>query len=210
MTAKQFQEKGYTVVRNVLSKELCDFITQYAFFDEMQKESNADVQAPNAHSRYADPAMETVLATLTEKMESATGLKLHPTYSYYRIYGQGDDLEKHTDRNSCEISCTLCFNYSYDDKEYEWPIYMDGYRAVLKPGDMVVYRGIDLEHWRDEFDIDDEDAWHVQGFFHYVDVNGPNAEWKWDKRESLGILPVSNETQKVQMPSLPSYIEYTR
>lgn len=205
MTVKQFQTNGYTIVRNALSKELCDFVTQYAFFDEMQKESNQDPQAPNAHSRYADPVMETVLVTLQDKMEQSTGLKLYPTYSYYRIYGQGDDLKIHKDRNSCEISCTLCFNYSYED--YEWPIFMNGNRVALKPGDMVVYRGMDLDHWREPFDINDEDAWHVQGFFHYVDVNGPNAEWKWDKRSSIGELPVADKSPSTQ---LPSYIEYTK
>jgi hypothetical protein len=47
---------------------------------------------------------------------------------------------------------------------------------------------MDLEHWRDALDIVDEDAWHVQGFFHYVDTTGPYKEFKWDKRESIGAL----------------------
>jgi len=184
MSKKQFKDNGYCIVKNAVSKELRDFITQYVFFDEMQGSNYFDSQVPNAIAKYGDPAMESVLVLLKDQLEKATGLKLDPTYSYYRIYGQGDTLEKHVDRPSCEISCTVCFNYSYDN--YEWPIYMNGNPAVLSPGDMVVYRGMDLEHWRDALDVDDEDAWHVQGFFHYVDTNGPHKEFKWDKRESIG------------------------
>jgi|TARA_B110000305_G_C19462023_1_gene655154 hypothetical protein len=186
MSKKQFKDNGYCIVKNAVSKELRDFITQYVFFDEMQSDAAGDTQVPNSVAKYGDPAMESLLVLLKEQLENATGLTLDPTYSYYRIYGQGDTLEKHIDRPSCEISCTVCFNYSYDN--YEWPIYMDGKPAVLAPGDMVVYRGMDLEHWRDALDIVDEDAWHVQGFFHYVDTTGPYKEFKWDKRESIGAL----------------------
>jgi hypothetical protein len=186
-TIEEFKEKGYTVVKNAINKELCDFVTQYALFDEMQDFTPDGQQVPAAHSKYADPAMETMLLHLHLLMEKNTGLELHPTYSFYRVYRNGDVLEPHKDRPSCEISCTLCFNYSYDDSQYTWPIFMDGYKAELKPGDLVIYRGIELEHWREPFDIK-EDAWHVQGFFHYVNKNGPHAEWKWDKRDSVGEL----------------------
>jgi len=187
MSVQEFNEKGYTVVRNALSKELCDFVTQYALFDEMQDFQTDGGQVPNAHAKYADPLMETVLLHIHSLMEKSTGLELYPTYSFYRVYRNGDVLAPHKDRPSCEISCTLCFNYSYDDSNYSWPIFMDGYAAHLKPGDLVVYRGIELEHWREPFNIV-EDAWHVQGFFHYVDKNGVNAEYKYDKRDSLGKL----------------------
>ena len=56
---------------------------------------------------------------------------------------------------------------------------------------MVVYRGCDLDHWRDTFSLD-EDVWHVQGFFHFVDQNGPYSDYKYDKRNSIG------EKRKVQ------------
>ena len=197
---KKFADLGYCVVKNAITPELRDFITQYTFFDEMQNESKDDIQVPNAFSKYADPAMETVLTTLLPTMEKETGLELDPTYSYYRIYYPGDRLEKHKDRPSCEISCILCFNYNYEN--YEWPIYMEGEGIVLEPGDMVIYKGMDLEHWRNTFDIKDDDAWHVQGFFHYVNKKGSCAEWKWDKRDSIGSLNKQTTT--------PSYIEYTK
>jgi hypothetical protein len=202
---KNFKEKGYCIVKSAISDELRDFITQYALFDEMQDSSIGDSQVPGAHFKYADPAMETVLLNLQSVMEENTGLKLFPTYSYYRVYRAGDDLKAHKDRESCEISATLCFNYSYDDKKINWPIFMEGNKVILKPGDMVIYRGCDLAHWRENFTASDDD-WHVQGFFHYVDQNGPYANFKYDQRSSVGEKKLNYKVNNTQQKS---YIQYT-
>lgn len=181
-----FREHGYTVVPQVISKELCDIVTQYVFFDELQRPITTDMQVPNAPSRYADPLMETVLLMIKKEVERASGLSLLPTYSYYRLYGKGDELVKHTDREACEISTTLCFNNNYGN-DYDWCIYMNGSPISLNPGDMAVYRGIDIEHWREPFDFNDDNAYHLQGFFHYVDVDGDFPNWKYDGRQSIGL-----------------------
>jgi hypothetical protein len=202
-TIEEFKKKGYTIVKNAVSAELRDFVTQYALFDEMQDFTPDGSQVPTAHSKYADPAMETMLLHLHSLMEENTGLELYPTYSFYRVYRNGDELTPHKDRPSCEISCTACFNYSYDDSKYTWPIIMDGNKVNMKPGDIVIYRGVDLEHSRDKF-IPPGDDWHVQAFLHYVDVNGPFADYKFDKRELIGILKNNNKTYN------KSYIAFTQ
>ena len=191
----KFKDKKYSIIRKALSKELCDFVTQYALFDEMQDFQTDGGQVPNAHAKYADPAMETILLHLQPIMEKATGLKLYPTYSFYRVYRNGDSLEPHKDRPSCEISCTLCFNYSYSDSEYSWPIFISGKKIELGPGDLAIYRGIELEHWREPLE-NKKNVWHIQGFFHYVDINGPYSEWKWDKRNSIGELKNKKQNYK--------------
>lgn len=203
-----FEKNGYCVVRSAISSEIRDFVTQYTLFDEMQNfspEDPANAQVANAHSKYADPAMETLLVALHPIMEKATGLKLYPTYSYYRVYRNGDDLKIHKDRESCEISSTLCFNYSYDKNKFEWPIIMDGTPVALNPGDLVAYRGCDLDHWRDVFEYP-EDVWHVQGFFHYVDANGPYASFKNDNRNTIG---VKQKQQPTISQNNRSYITFT-
>lgn len=206
---KTFESKGYCVVKSALSKEIVDFVTQYALFDEMQDFQPDPAQVPGAHSKYSDPAMETILIKLHETMEKNTGLTLYPTYSFYRVYRPGDILHPHTDRESCEISATVCFNYNYpDDDSYTWPITIDGYDVVLEPGDMVIYRGIDLTHSRNLFSLNSEEAWHVQGFFHYVNVQGPYASFKWDKRLSLGLSKDFTEEKINEMQSTKSYITY--
>jgi hypothetical protein len=202
---EEFNEKGYTVLRNALNIDIVNIITQYALFDEMQDFRSEEMQGldqvPKAHSKYADPAMEAMLLHIHPLMEKNTGLKLYPTYSFYRVYRNGDILHPHKDRPSCEISTTVCFNYSYDDSEYTWPIIMDGNRVDMKPGDIVVYRGVDLEHSREEFTPPD-DAWHVQAFLHYVDINGPYSEFKYDERDTIGRQKfIKKQTQ------LPKYVE---
>jgi hypothetical protein len=199
---KKFKDDKYVFVPNVLSKELVDFVTQYALFDEMQ-DFNVDPQVPKAHSKYADPAMETVLALLHPIIEKHTGLSLHPTYSYYRVYRNGDSLDHHTDRDACEISVTVAFNYSYDKSEYQWPIFIDGNPITMSPGDIAIYRGIDLDHWREPFTYP-EDAWQVQAFLHYVDANGPYSNLIYDTRPSLG-APAQKSFDKPK-----SYITYTK
>ena len=211
-TQLTFKEKGYCIVKDAVSTELRDFVTQYALFDEMQTFSGkGDYQTPNAHYKYADPTTETLLLHLHETMEKNTGLKLFPTYSYYRIYRPGDELKIHKDRPSCEISSTLCFNYSYDDTQYQWPIYMEGNKVNLSPGDMAIYRGCELDHWRDVFNIE-EDVWHVQGFFHYVDQNGPYADWKYDKRDMIGnkSIPWSQLQNLENSNKEKSYVQYIK
>lgn len=200
-----FQEKGYSIVRNAISEELRDFVTQYSLFDEMQTfKGQGDGQIPAAHYSYADPAMETVLLHLQRTMQENTGLELYPTYSYYRVYRNGDELTTHKDRPSCEISTSLCFNYSYDSSKYTWPIYMEGFKAELNPGDMIIYRGCDLFHWREPLNYE-EDAWHVQGFFHYVDKHGPYSNFKFDRRDSVGQL---KEKSTSTLISPKSYIKF--
>lgn len=183
-----FEKRRYDVVKSAISKEMKEFITQYALFDELQNYTPDLAQVLNAHAKYADPAMEAMLSQLHGLMESVTNLELLPTYSFYRVYRPGDILFVHTDRPSCEISCTVCFGFKYDDENYRWPIYMEGTAIEQDPGDLAVYRGCDIEHWRNEFIGNSyNDNWHIQGFFHYVDKNGPYSEYIYDKRPSLGL-----------------------
>ena len=195
-------QDGYCVVHNAINEELRDFITQYALFDEMQDFTPDTVQVSGAHSKYADPAMEALLLKLHPIMEECTGLNLFPTYSFYRVYRPGDELVPHKDRESCEISTTLFFNYNYSDPEYVWPIFMNGNKVVLNPGDMVIYRGCDLDHWREVFTGSNDD-WHVQGFFHFVNADGPYASFKYDKRNLVG------ELNKPKIEQSKSYITFT-
>lgn len=187
-TVEEFKNNKYVIVRNAIDRSLINFVSNYALFDEMQNFSpeGEDAQVPAAHSRYADPAMEAMLIHLQPQIESITGLSVYPTYSYYRVYRNNDTLEPHIDRPSCEISATLCFNFSYEKSDFRWPIYIEGRAVDMEPGDLVVYRGIDLEHWREEL-IYPEKVWHVQAFLHYVDVDGPHSEYKFDGRTQLGL-----------------------
>jgi|TARA_R100000541_G_scaffold52900_1_gene60708 hypothetical protein len=195
-------KNNYKIIRQVISKELTDFVYSYflmkrnvarkMYDDRYISQSNYDYgrwneeQIPETYSHYADIAMETLLQNLQPKMEEETGLKLTPTYSYARIYKKGDILHRHKDRYSCEVSTTL--NLGGDD----WPIYLEpsgeegkeGIKVDMQPGDMLVYKGCDVEHWREEFT--GENCGQV--FLHYNDASDPKAEEnKYDKRPFLGL-----------------------
>lgn len=204
--AEEFKKKGYTLVKNAVDRELVDFITQYALFDEMQDFTPDPAQVVGAHAKYADPVMETLLLKMHKIIEKNTGLKVHPTYSFYRVYRPGDELVPHKDRPSCEVSITISLGYDYLNSDYKWPIFVDGTACVLEPGDLVCYRGVDLEHWREKFTAP-EGSWHVQAFLHYVDIDGPYAEYKYDKRDSVGVKPTAQNNFSLKKEK--SYIQFT-
>lgn len=185
ITPKLFEKDKYFALKSGLSKETIKLVTQYALFDEMQRftPEAEGLQVPGTHSKYADPMMESILLFLLPRVEEYTGLDLYPTYSYYRVYRSGDQLHHHTDRPACEVSLTLSFEYDYKNKnDYKWPIYINGTPIYLEPGEMAIYRGCELYHWREKFQVP-EDSFHVQVFLHYVDKNGSNADLKYDKRD---------------------------
>ena len=197
-----FKKNKYTVLKKAISKELADFV--YKYFKNKRKVAKVlyetkfispftedwgvwhDPQIPNTYSNYADIAMETLLQEVKPVMEKHTGLKLSETYSYARIYKKGDVLARHKDRYSCEISTTL--NLGGDP----WPIFVDptgkngqaGIKVELDPGDMLIYSGCDLEHWREEFQGKD----CGQVFLHYNKANSKNAKKnQFDTRPFLGL-----------------------
>ena len=209
-----FKKKKYTVIRQTISKDLAVFIANYfcmkrqvakTFFEKRYVSpfetiygSFKDEQVPNTYSHYADIAMETLMLKCQPAMEKATGLKLNPAYTYARIYKKGDILKRHKDRFSCEISTTM--NLGGDP----WPIYLSpnknvgipngkditvkskakGIKVDLKPGDMLVYRGCELEHWREKF----KGKECVQVFLHYNNRKTPGAEKNiFDGRQHLGL-----------------------
>ena len=159
-----------------------------------------DQQVPNSYAKYGDRLMETLLVKTIDVMQKKTGLKLVPTYSYTRLYKHGNILKRHKDRPSCEISTTLCLGGDH------WPIYLDptggdyvideyknihkpgapkGVEVNLKPGDMLIYSGCELEHWREPF----QGNMCGQVFLHYNHADGPFAKTNlYDKRPMLGIV----------------------
>ena len=101
------------------------------------------------------------------------------------------ELHRHRDRPSCEISTTVCFGFNYKSTpaDYRWGMYVEPDMLINQdPGDAIIYRGCDVEHWRDPF-VASNTSYQVQAFFHYIDVNGPfYPEYAFDKRPKLGVL----------------------
>jgi len=204
----------YKVIKKALSYELANFCFNYlklkrdaVFFMYHSKIVNENIflgtwrdsQIPNTYSHYADFVMETLLLKLLPTLEKETQLKLVPTYSYTRIYKKGDELKRHKDRPSCEISTTLNLggdkwsifidptgsdNVIDEQKKIHKPNAPKGKEVILDVGDMLVYSGCDLEHWREPF----KGNTCCQVFLHYNDLNGKFKNInKYDGRPMLGV-----------------------
>ena len=204
----------YKVIKKAVSYELANFCYNYfllkrdavsfMYDNNITAESPIlgrwdDPQVPGAYSIYGDFVMETLLMKVLPVMKQKTGMDLIPTYSYARVYQTGSELKRHKDRPSCEISTTL--NLGGDP----WPIFIDptgsnnvideyknihkpgappGVEITLEPGDMLMYSGCELEHWRKPF----KGKLCGQVFLHYNHADGQFAKSNlYDKRPMLGI-----------------------
>jgi hypothetical protein len=214
MSKYNFKKDKFIVIEKAIDPKIANFVYNYFLMKRQVARTLYDTkyispfttefgvwnddQVPNTYSHYSDIAMETLLLLVQPIMEKQTGIKLIPTYSYARIYKKGDILHRHKDRFSCEISTTL--NLGGD----KWPIFIEkdsnkgkivegkgyvtentkGIKVDLKPGDMLVYRGNLLEHWREEFDGQD----CGQVFLHYNNAATKGAKDNiFDKRKHLGL-----------------------
>ena len=187
----------YFLLKRKVAKTLFDtkYISQFTEYFGVWN----DIQVPETYSHYSDIVMETLLIKLLPIMEKNTGLELNPNYSYARIYKKGDILKRHKDRFSCEISTTMHLGGGC------WPIFIEpnfklggvdektgnykpskskGTKVLLQPGDMLVYRGNELEHWRDKLTFDD----CAQVFLHYNNTKTEGSKENiYDRRPHLGL-----------------------
>jgi len=180
--ADLFAQKKYVALRSCVKDPELSLLYRYACKRAENGTMFLDGTAPGAMSSAGDVFMDGLLMDLLPFAEEVSRAKLFPTYSYFRVYSRGDVLEKHTDRPSCEISLSLCLGYQ---AERPWPLLVEGPAGAssveLAPGDALLYRGIECPHWREPMDGEQT----AQVFLHYVDQNGPYAEWKYDKRPAL-------------------------
>jgi hypothetical protein len=185
--AANFERDRYLVLPALLNKSLLKrFYSYVCEAVESDKGGLQDHQLPDTPFAYGDFITDGLMAGLLPQIEKSSGLKLFPTYSYCRVYKHGDVLSRHTDRVSCEVSISICLGYKPNKP---WPFWIEGPKGpssiILKPGDAVLYRGIECPHWREAF----AGEYQAQIFLHYVDQNGPYADWKFDKRAALGDRP---------------------
>ena len=198
-----FKKNKYKVIKNAIPTAVTNFLYFYFLLKrsvctEMEtKNATMSLQyrhllgqfrdnqikgQPDCFVTYGDTAFDTLLELIRPVMEHHTKHKLIPTYSYARIYKEGNILPKHTDRQSCEISTTL--NLGGDP----WPIFLKNTKGKkvkinLNPGDMLIYRGPDLEHWRDSF----KGSICLQVFLHYNEDKIKNQPYLYDGRKHLGL-----------------------
>lgn len=154
-----------------------------------------------SHGCYCFPPAVALHRWLRDNLRDVLSLQLTETYSYTRKYERGAYLKSHTDRPSCEISATVCLDYKTDDNT-PWKIwvqndrnYVDemndqqaiyektqalpqkqrtGVSVALEVGDVLLYQGPNIPHWRDY--LLGDYSYHM--FLHFIqrDTNMKNMK----------------------------------
>ena len=172
--------KNFCYVENFLTKEELEFFSIYAQMYHRSNENSFDEDQTKLGEtmQVYGTATETLLLLKTKKINKILETKVLPTYSYWRMYTKFSQLDKHTDRKSCEITASV----NLGGCGTKWPLFIDGKEVNIKPGDAVIYHGVEKLHWREEFQGD----WQAQVFLHYVYKEGKYKDFIYDKRQSLG------------------------
>lgn len=209
INAKEFDENGWTKIEGFVDENICSFLYEYVKlsaqnllhyeekFPEISSPKNGDLlgtfedeQSPNNYSKYGDTVFDCLVGEKLKDAEWFLNKKLIPTYSYHRLYTTGTVLEKHIDRPSCIVSGTMFLGSdisNLDNKNYTWPMFvkdknMGDVPVDLKPGDIIFYKGHELEHWRERFEGNN----HAQVFFHYNEKDKGDDNL-YDGRPNLGL-----------------------
>lgn len=154
-------------------------------------------QVKGSLSRYNIPIYKDLHFLVKKEIEHILDMDLYPTYFYDRFYFEGQELVRHTDRPSCEISVTLQISTNLKNP---WEIWFETYKGnqvnvSMNNGDACIYRGMDLPHWRNPMKSRynkieqmyrkikklEDDTYLHQIFLHYVDANGPCLQHAFDR-----------------------------
>jgi len=158
-----------------------------------------------SHGAYCSPWGVALNRYLCDKLRGVLDIDVRETYSYTRKYDRGAYLSSHRDRPACEISTTVCLDYQTDDGK-PWVIWVDNSKnwvdhdvtktmqeqtqgipnrqrksipISLEVGDVLVYQGPNVAHWRDYL-IGDY-SYHI--FCHFFNAEGmfsrhPKNRWR--------------------------------
>jgi hypothetical protein len=154
-------------------------------------------QVKGSISRYNFPQYKELHYLVKKEIEQILDIDLHPTYYFDRFYFTGQQLKRHSDRPSCEVSVTLQIS---TNKKEPWPIWFERPDESetfvnMKNGDAVIYKGCEREHWREPLESKynkvqrtfmklvkkEDDTYHHQIFLHYVNASGPYLNHAFDR-----------------------------
>lgn len=176
--AALFRRKGYAPLPGLIHPFHVSALRRYyRYLIRTGRIHLGDGQSPLRYVVHNDPVARFFHQQIASTLSAVAGERLKPSYVYLASYLSGAELKKHTDREQCEFSITLCLDFSPEPElATPWPIRLDtshGTVAVYQAlGDGLAYRGTRLPHYRDPLAAGQSST---SIFFHYVseDFNGP-------------------------------------
>lgn len=202
-TTGDYQQDGYALIEGLLAPEVCNaFLHQFqqaiersgASLAQLTRSSNLLRRDAVEMYGYHFPPMLALLWGLSPVAEQLSGRPLLPSYSYFRIYREGDICRVHSDRYSCEHSMSLTLDYS---DGVPWDLELERFDSEpsartaedfgveapaalsMQPGDGVLYRGVQRRHGRT---TPNPNGWSAHLFLHWVERDGPYADHAFDQR----------------------------
>jgi hypothetical protein len=176
--AAQFREKGYVPLGNLIHPFNLAALRRY--YRQAIRRGGirlGDEQSSRRYVAHNESVARFFHHQIAKVVGAIAGEAIKPSYVYLASYLSGAELKKHTDREQCEFSLTLCLDFAPEPKlATPWPIRLDagkGTVAVYQAlGDSLVYRGTQVPHYRN---ILGEGHTSTSIFFHYVpeDFLGP-------------------------------------
>ena len=169
--SRLFREKGYAPIGNLIHPfHLAALRRYYRYLIRAGSIPLGDKQSPRRYVAYNEPVARFFHQDIVAVLSAVAGEALKPSYVYMASYLSGAELKKHTDREQCEFSITLCLDFSPEPiLETPWPIQLDtsagavtAYQAL---GDGFAYRGTRLPHYRNTLK---QGQTSTSIFFHYV------------------------------------------
>lgn len=184
----QYETQGFIHIRQFIPQFMVEYFREYLHTLKINNKLElGDAQVPESDCLYGDPAFDTFMLMSTNFISKIVNKKLLPAYTYARIYHNGAELLPHLDREQCEHSVTLSLGGEYDSiwpiwakhpEKHDNPIMID-----LYPGDVMIYKGTEIYHWRDKFLGKSQ----YQLFMHFVDNDGKYADQLYDTRPYIGL-----------------------
>lgn len=176
-----FHKNRCVLVKNILDKDLCKFISIQGEFDHLRAPKQNSDQVFGSQEMYDSLSTKILNAIFLEKIKNILGLEsIYTTYGFYRKYHKFQELVRHTDRPECEISISICLDMHQKNKP--WEIFFENekqgtiYSGKPEVGDGIIYMGEELPHWREKC----TQKWVKQIFLHY----SSNWQLEYDLKNS--------------------------
>jgi hypothetical protein len=165
----QLEKNNFLFVPNFLTPQEAEDLAQNMLLADQAGMFAKDNQCPLSPAALNFLPYLRVLVKKIPEVSKICGEDVLPTYTYSRIYKNGEVLKNHKDRKACEISLTV----TLQKDEVDWPFYIkkptgETVSFNLNPGDALMYLGYGAEHWRESYQGNQQ----VQMFLHYVRAYG--------------------------------------
>ncbi len=167
----QFHQRGYVPVARLIHPfHIAALRRYYRHQIRTGKILLGDYQSSRRYVAHNETVARFFHHQLTAAISALAGEPMKPSYVYLASYQPGAILKKHTDREQCEFSITLCLDYAPEPRSATpWPLQLhleSGKVTVFQAiGDALLYRGRAIPHSRDPLP---EGHTSTSIFFHYV------------------------------------------